>query len=447
MAVDYTKVFTVIGSHLDKINDYKSYIATYTSDQAAIEGVLAAQTLVRLEGDLVETYDSFKQDTSNHLSDLISRITIVLTDEALIGANFSFGTSPNLQIVWPALIHDMAGNDKNVAANTATVGSVVYDTTNAEIGVIEAGVILDGITPPIDGAQAIRDYAGLTSQLTPTSETLTFTCITDSETGAIRGSEVFTITGTSGQSDGYSATGENIGQLGSLQVCDNLTGQYVSNYSFDSWTGGIPDGWTEAEGTAGVDYEESAEHLFLDDFNTVPGASLKTIQANNDLQLTQALANSSFVRGKSYFLGVWAAKDTDIAADQEMLLQVDDGIFSTVATLSFTPTTTTWTHFQTQFIVPYEIKDALTLKLFSVDGLDNTNDPIYIDQIAITPCEYHAGVAVAIFGGPEKFLIGDTISIPLSNSDAGKFQTLMRKAYKVQLPTDATPTIPDSLVT
>src|SRR5688572_29630271 len=177
MAVDYTKIFTVMGKYVDKVNDYYAYIGTFSTDKAAIDTVLAAQSVVYLEDGLTDLYDGLKEDVSNWTSLLIERVSSVLTDEALIGANFSFGAEPALSTVWPLLLHDMYSNDKNVTASVMTVGSITYDTDNASAGDLATGLVLDGTLPPINGAPVIKDWAGLNSQLLPTSETLTFTCI------------------------------------------------------------------------------------------------------------------------------------------------------------------------------------------------------------------------------------------------------------------------------
>lgn len=113
--------------------------------------------------------------------------------------------------------------------------------------------------------------------------------------------------------------------------------------------------------------------------------------------------------------------------------------------MNIQPTSTTPQVFYDQFIVPFEILDDLLLSL--VGNLDSDCDDIIIDQITIQPCTYIAGVAIGLVQGADKFLVGDQFSLTISNNNAGKFQTLFRKAFKVQLPTDATPTISDSLFT
>lgn len=437
MALDYIQTFSIVGSYLDKINDYFMYYATLDDDKGDIDFLFAGENLVRLGDGLTEDYNDFKSEVSGWISTLISRISAVLTDEELIGQNFSFGQTATLDLVWPALIHDMNENSESVDESTSTVGVIEYDTQNTEIGVLVTGTTLDGVTPPMAGAPIIREYAGLTTQLTPDDEILTLTCTSDSETGATRGSETFQITGTLAGSDPFSPGGENVGQLGSIQAADNAGNQYLSNGGFDSWTDGLPDNWSG--GTAGECFEESTTVVYGS------GSSLKTLQEDDTLALLQTLSGSLLVRKKAYFLSVWAAKDTDVATDQSLSLLIgDDG--GAFASLNFAPTTTNWENFTTQFLVPDEIEGDIKLYLQSTTDLSSSNDPVIVDNIVIVPCDYFSGVALAVFSGPDKFLIGDQIRVPLSNDSDGKFQAFFRKAYKVQLPTSGSATIPETLI-
>lgn len=440
MAVDYTKVFTVIGCYVDKINDYYSYIATYTSDQTAIETILSAQSLVRLEEDLVDVYADYKSGITDDIQSLISRVTTVLTDDTLIGQNFSFGQSPSLAVVWPALIKEMKNTDKNVKANTATVGSATYTTTNASAGKIATGTKLDAVTAPVAGGPAIPAYWDVTTQLTPTSETLTLTCISDSLPNGTVGAETFQITGTGAGSGGYDPSGENAGILGTITVLDSQAGSYLSNAGFDSWTGDVPDGWSVEDGAGGTDFESTAASM------QGTGYAFKTIQSDNTFAIAQTIDSSTFQLGKSYFFGIWAAKSTDAGGDQTCIITLTTS--SGPTSISLAPTSTQWGFYYTQINIPMnEISENVEVRIESDGILDSGFDPVIFDNIILAPCEYFEGIALGVANGPDRFVVGDTISFTISNSDAGKFQTAFRKMYGVQLPTDATPTISDALVT
>lgn len=443
MAVDYTKVFTVLGKYVDKIIDYYAYIATFNTDRDSIETVLAAQSVLHVGDGLVDDFEGLKGDVSGWMQVFIDRMTTVLTDSELITSQFALGDGASLDGVLPVLLRDMFATDKNVVASVATIGSVtdVY-RNNALSGKVVVGGTLDGVTPPMLGALPIIQYAGLTTQLTPDSETVTFTCVDDSEHGASRGSERFEVTGTGEKSDPYSTVGENLGSPGSVVVADNNAATYGNNLSFDNWAGtpSEPDNWSAAVGEGDTDYFEgdtASETLYGE------GSSLKSNSSALDFSLVQVLDQNQFDRYKSYWLSFWTRKKTDAAGDGTFTVTIYHGA-GTLLQLTGQPTSTSWVLYSGQFLIPDEITDDLTIEVASAT---HTADAYIIDQIVITPCEYMAGVSPAIFGGPEKFLIGDKFQCVISNNNAGKFQTAFRKSFKVQLPTDATPTISDALVT
>ena len=177
-----------------------------------------------------------------------------------------------------------------------------------------------------------------------------------------------------------------------------------------------------------------------------PGYAIKTIQSDNEWAIAQPIDTSLFTLGKSYFFGVWNAKLTDVGGDQGLELWFTTSSGTTV--VSIAPNSTTWGFAYEQVLIPKdEISETLEIRIKSNGILDSTNDPVLLDNLIIAPCEYFEGIALGVVNGPDRFVAGDTISFTISNSDAGKFQTAFRKMYGVQLPTDATPTISDALVT
>lgn len=447
MSTNYTTLFTLIGKHVDKVRDYYAIIATLDSDRDAIVAAEVTASSTYLSDGLIAVFESFKSNIVSWVASLITRISLVVTDPVLVANNFPFGTVVDVQTAWGALIKEMAATDKNVTASAMTTGSITKTVINSTSGNLVLGTKLDGFNPPMSGALPNTAYAGITSQMYPDDETITATCTQDSENGAARGAESFSIAGTGAQANAYSSTGENVGQLNGINVADSAAATYAANSGFDNWTGSPPevDSWAVLNGVAGTDYERSSGTTTTLIENT--GFALKTLQTNDDIDFTQTLNPALFTRNRAYFISLWAKRVENVLDPPEasVYITVNGG---TLVTLNIAPTSTTdWTQYSGQFIIPAEIgidNDSLILNLHSSN--DATKDPVFIDQIVITPCTYVAGIAVAIFGGSEKFLIGDSFQFRLQNDAAGKFQSFARKAYKVQLPTDASPTISDSLV-
>jgi hypothetical protein len=438
MAVDYTKVFTILGKAIDKVIDYYALVGTFTTDQAAIETVLAAQSVTYLEDDLPGTYLAFKNDVSSWIADLIAFCESVLVDPALVTNQFAFGTTPSTQAILVRLIEDMdVGGVHLAAANTSTIGSPTYTSENTSVGVLRTYGFLDGVTSPASGYPACRTYVGIPSELTPTSESLTFECIQDSEIGGVRGGEQFIIVGTGTQSGPYSATGENVGTLGSLTVADSQAAQWLTNSSFDTWGVAGPTGWTVTGGVITTDFVE------VTGANTMNGlGSAFQVKAGENITLEQTISKNVLTRMRGMMIGLWAISDDP--DDVEITIGVESDELSTDAALGIT---SAWSHLRLGFSVPREFTDAEDGVVVSVQ-VDNSvgTGTVTIDALVVVPIEYHAGVGFAIFDGPEKFLIGDRITVALSNNDSGKFQSFFRKAFGVQLPTTGSSAISDSLV-
>lgn len=445
LAIGYTTVFTVVGKYVKKINNYLAEVATLTTDEGDITTILTSQSVVRLNDGLNEIYDDFRSDVIGWINSLIGRTAEVITDPVLVTDQLPFGTTPDIQTTLNALIQDMAINDKNVTTSTMTTGSVTRTVANSLAGNLVLGTKLDGVSSPMDGATPNVAYTGVTSLLYPDDETITVTCIQDSENGANRGSEQFSINGTGAQAAPYSVGGENLGSGGTIQVDDLGANNFISNPNFDNWSGSpeVPVGWIVEEGTSAIDFQKLPSDLK----GVSAGFALETISSGNSLLIDQTIDPSRLVRRRAYFVAVWAKKASNVGSNQGLVLSItDSGSLNVV--LQIAPTSASdWQLFQTQFVVPAQLAAPIVLAIS--DGglsLDPANDPTDIDQIVITPATYVSGIAMAIFGGHDKFLQGDTFSFRLQNDNAGKLLTYFRKAFGVQIPVDATPTISDSLV-
>ena len=94
------------------------------------------------------------------------------------------------------LIVEMNNASESVAASTVTIGAVTKTTVNTNTGTIILSKKLSGIDAPSFFAGANREYAGLDSQLSLTSDSIRVFCNFDSEQdGSSLGQERFTITG------------------------------------------------------------------------------------------------------------------------------------------------------------------------------------------------------------------------------------------------------------
>lgn len=451
MAVNYTTVFTILGDDIATVNQYFAIMGTFNTDQAATEALLDAQNVNRFVDGLEAMYAGFRGDVISWVGALVGRTEIILTDYSLVTSQFEFGSNPGVQEVLATIVADMKLGAQSVKNSVITVGSVTKTTANAAAGAIVITKLMDGVTPPISGAQALPQYANINSLFVPDSETITLTCINDSETGGLRGNEIFDVKGIGPQSDPYSKLGERIGDAGQIQVGDLDTSAGI-NLGFESWSGSplAPDNWLLTSGVAGTDFEQG--DTATETLNG-SGHSLKLHHTGADIEIFQVLNPRSVQRLKSYFISMWvkdvAGTDDSVSSlDVRVLLSHSPGGAPTTigtSTASHLQTNTnTWSLITAVAVIPAEIVGNLILTVKAIGSA--TGGDFLVDQVNIIPIQYVAGVGIGVFGGVDKFLVGDTFTFTVSNNNAGLIHTFFRKAFKVQLPVNASPTISDSLV-
>jgi len=450
MAVDYTKVFTLIGNTVARLNAYFAYLTTFDTDQTNTENLYSAQSVVRLVDGLdSDVYESLRSDIVGWVSKLISRTDLVLLDSELVTNNFQLGTSPGITTILPAIVEDMVLGTKHVKPSVATVGSVTKTTSaySAYCGNLMVGTLLDGVTPAVEGGISFAANAGFTTQMTPDAETLKFVCTSSAQDGATVGSETFDVTGIGPASSAYSVAGEHVGSAGTLVVADNNSVTYGTNLDFSAWADSSlpPDGWTDSFGVDPVNQSYVQTIVAAENLGT-PGYAIKTVEAVKTMQIRTELVTESLIERRGYFLSVMVKKLNGAKTNPTVNITITNGDASTIASLNVTATSTIlWTHGYLQFIAPQKVVGPVAL--YVNVSCNTTISAMAIDNIVIAPCTYIAGVGFAIVRGEQDFVAGDKFQINLSNNNAGKFQTFFRKAYKAQLPTNASPSISDSLVT
>ena len=108
---------------------------------------------------------------------------------------------------------------------------------------------------------------------------------------------------------------------------------------------------------------------------------------------------------------------------------------------------TSWTQYSFYINIPNVVPPdwAIDIGIYGANLTAATQ--VNVDSMTITPVPYWGGVNAQIVAGSTPWVIGDNLSIPISNNDAGVFQTYFGNAYGVQLPTSGSPSISDSLAT
>lgn len=187
------------------------------------------------------------------------------------------------------------------------------------------------------------------------------------------------------------------------------------------------------------------------------GATLTTIQQ----QLSGLAPNTS------YAISLWAICDS-VPAAGVVAVDLVDGIGGSVIndaqsnanSLSFNASalTTSWQHLsalqasECSFRTPAVLPALTFLRIHLTTSITNAKN-MFLDQVALVPFSelYSGGPSIAVFAGGKAFASGDTFTLTPTNNRAGVLREWMNRnmaldAKELLLPSSASPSVPDSVV-
>ena len=491
MALIYDHLFHDIGVMINEINTLYSFAATTLPASATAihdelidaaddgDGALAARYDV-LSG-IPEIFTEWQSTVSGWTSALGDKIAqrLVDVDTVLQQLNMPLDGSASIYDVLLELRHAMVlGGIKDVDASTITLAG---SDANKEVATAAATTFgngkvylnrtLDGYSVPGDRMINVRDYAydrandlwpgegagyvGEESQLSVASETVTLTCIADSETdGTADGGETFDIVGNTAGSSPYDWEAEGSG-TGSPITVMNGSGLVVDG-EFENFTANDPDSWTIDSGAAGT-------HVFGNSGNEWRGSKCLELQgdgAQATIQISQD-ASANLIPLKRYCLAFWLKTSGAGLVAGDLTVQFEgtgytaptvEKIVVAQAVLDDQVAYTTVADGYYCFInMPAIIPDDFEL-VIKVENTLTNGESIYIDGLALGEVQWHNGLGIAILAGgaettgADPFILGDRFTYTVANDDAGTFQRFFRKYFGIQMPsvTDASETIDDA---
>ena len=462
-------LFNDIGS-LIKLSD------VYAVDQGDASTGVAAELQVILDqygdndfegeiADLTDDRTTWEGEYTGRRSDLVAYSTnrLLVYDNLTEVGSSTASISEVIPLLIEAMNADAGSPTVNASAATVPVSGTA-DGGNAGDGVVFLSKILDGATSPGAGFNAHPEYRDLLTELVDPADTLRVRCTADSfQNSQVEGQESFAVTGNPANTL-WGPQVEGTGSGGTLAT--NVATSVLTNGSFDNFTvANTPDDWDITSGTPGT-------HIFQDitSANTVRGDS--SLQFTGDgvqaaIQLSQGISISSVTANKRYALSFWLKADATIAAGQLLV-----SISGTGAGISGADTGDnfpaglgqTQSSGQSITIAAADLPTSFTLAYFFINihgfipsdyvvTISWSNTPtdtksIWIDDITLSPLQYVSGVGVAIAPGGTPFEINDRYTAAVTNTE-GVIQRWFRRAYGVQLPSDAAAgeTIPDSVAT
>lgn len=324
------------------------------------------------------------------------------------------------------LNRQMRAASQTLLQNTITQGAVSYAGSNVGNG----RVLLH--TAPV--------------QMSP-SETITVQCISDTTTGATLGREVFQVTGGTRVSDVTSnqwpgGSGANL----TLASSDYVDGQNtITNGSFESWAGGVPNGWTVLSGAANISQLSTGVFRGTSALQANVGAGSSSIQ--------QANAPAVIGPNKRIIYGIWAKVVSGAhTVLPEAELQLIDAAGVVGDTVNVSPITGSWTLFLGSFRMPFNAPTT-SGGLRLTTAASGTACVLAFDSafIFVPPQAGTNGQFIQIIGGSTDWRIGDYATVQITNNYASNVLTYTERFFApfangIELPVSGSPTIGNTVI-
>jgi hypothetical protein len=301
------------------------------------------------------------------------------------------------------------------------------------------------------------------------AETLEALCDSDSQEGGTARNETWTVKGEPVASDPLKWDAPDGSGASATLTCvdatqDNAGGNLLTNSDFEDWTSNVPDNWTLLVGTAGTTIDDETVTIYdtdgtksLEIIGDAGGTLTAIAQTFDSSDGTEAELEPNTV----YQINFWCKKSASLAAGTLQIGLVDgsnnaindDAGTANTYSLANGSITTSWVAYSYTFLTPRVLPTTIKLRVRVSVALTD-GESVYIDNLAMAEATelYTGGPWVSIFSGLTDYVIGDKITIAVSNNYAGTIQTYFDRVFGMrelglQLPSDTagTETIADSL--
>ena len=444
-AAQYTTLFEVIGEYVERINDFEAIITALEADRVEINTELLDKVTndsypISLYADNTQTFDSYKATVNSWILGLVSKIRRLLNDDDVILDKFI--TTVGWEGVYLELFKDMQDTSQDILKTTVTLSGNTYALTNSGAWSIITGKVLDGYQPAISGGLSHEYQNGLDSELAPTADTMTITCVTDTDMSSrlTEGNEIFQWGGGDGNT-GYITGDTGTGAGPTMYPLTKYSSDYgLANLDFETWVNPTAPGtWVDL----GYPPTQSTDAYKGTNALSLVGNGTKT------LELTQEVTTTRLNRYRRYCLACYVKGQSGIGAGVLEIKFTGTGYTASssekISMNAAALAAQTAYGLEYFFInMPTDIPDDLKLSITITPAL-TTGKTVLIDHMQFGPVFYHGGVHANILDGSAKSLKNDTATFTVANDDAGKFQTVFRKGFRMQLPSDASPSIADAL--
>lgn len=456
MTLDYTGSQTGLFRHLGKLikhyNQFKTDATDATTgldeDRKEIFDAFEVGDMELVLDGLASDFERWKVEYVDRRATLAGYMSGRLQDRETVLDEIC-ATSSDVGEILANLIDQMIADGETVQASSVSLGSVTAGSGNVGNGVVVTTKVLDGFSSPGGGDVAYSPHAAykdLDTELCVSGETMILQCTEDSYQN--EGADSFHWQGKMPDVNGQNGIdAEGSGVVGTIATVQGETEAYLSNADFENFTtADTPDDWDIDTGTAGV-------HIFENSTGANVAHGAKSLQftgdgAQSEIKISQAVSSNVLESNRRYVVSAQIKADATIAAGTLKIHFEGTGYTAAssekieIAPGSL-PTSHTMSHFM--ITVPASIPSDFKL-VVTWDGTPTAGKNVYIDDIGLGPINYGGGLGVAVIRGTTPFVKRDKFTFTVANTE-GVIQRAFRKMFGVQLPSDGTPTIADSLAT
>lgn len=410
-------------------------------------------TMTHIEG-LRAAFNAFRTNMVGFRKSISKTIESRILDVVKIINELKIAETKDLSIVLPRLREQMAADGKTLNKNTTTLGAVAAAAGNTGNGTLITTKVLDGWNRPGDFFPADKNYAGIDSELTALSETLTVECVADSQNDAkFEAGESWKAYGNPANPPDNTPTpyfGHGVEGSGSSKdgfIVGPQSATLLKVPGFDEWTTdptpALTGGWTiEGAGVLGTNISKETTIVYRG------AAALKLTQtaAIDPIGVSQAMPVSRLRPLRRYLVSVRYRADAAVAAGTFGVEFNGTGYAPGADKISVAAGAipTAWTLATFQLNMPAVIPDDFKLIIKATGPLTNGRS-IYVDDVYVQPMYYYGGVGMAVVPGSVRSVRGDRYSFTVANDRAGVIQSFLTRYLGRQFPSGSPGNISDDL--
>ncbi len=460
MAVNYLDLFEDIGKFVKAANQLRAVGITATgatphlpSLETDIINMLGINGTERIGDGLHSVVEAFKDQFASAANDMADYVSARLTDRDTILNELPGLQASDPQSVLVEIIRDMAnlGAAATIKRSVVSLGVTQTPTAipNTGNGVLLLTKRLDGAASPSPGMPPHPLYKDVNSELVVPNDSMTFTCIQDSDFGGLpSGHEIFLAEGAAGRSNPMDWKSEGSGVRVTMRT-DNANDVLIANKDFESFQAAttlssqnnIPTNWTVDTGAPGT-------HLIQEtaSANIFRGNACLRLEPGSDVLFHQTIPFENLIPDRLYRASFRLKTDSITAGTLVAQIISPSGAYTFAAgdikTVSLAGVgTLNYGLHEWLISMPSNMPDDLRFQ-FSLTGLAGT--AIWLDSLALNPVNYIGGVGYNMIAGSIPFNRTDRITV-VNTSVEGVLQAFFRRKFGVMLPSASSPAFADSL--